>query len=450
MISIAGHDPSGGAGVLADAKVFERCGVIGFAATSAITCQNEDQFFGVKWLEFCEIQEQLQALTRRHIPQVVKIGLIKDNETLKACVQFIKKLFPRCRIIWDPIIRSSSGFHFHPGFEQSELVEILKIVDVVTPNLDEVKLFGEHGRHCAVIVKGGHAESAAVQDTIYDALGARVIESVRLHKAAKHGSGCVFSSALAAAISYGAELEAACRFAGRITRSYLASSRGKLGFHSPSRLPLSVGLQFISAGQSLDDHILGIRAALEGGIKWVQLRLKGFDHGEWTEAAITTRELCRQHGATFIVNDSPQVAYDAQADGVHLGKKDISPQEARKILGDGAIVGATANCAQDLHRLSWQPVDYIGIGPYAATSTKPDHAEVLGLSGVKQLCCQWQDKRVPLVAVGGIKLEEIDTILDCGPSGVAVSSAIAAAENVRDAASRASQSFISRNLAEVL
>jgi thiamine-phosphate pyrophosphorylase len=118
------------------------------------------------------------------------------------------------------------------------------------------------------------------------------------------------------------------------------------------------------------------------------------------------------------------------ATGVHLGKTDMPPAEARRILGDGFIIGGTANTFEDIRRLTDEGVDYIGLGPFRFTATKKNLSPILGLEGYKDILsrCRAAGIALPVLAIGGITVDDIPALMQTGVSGIAVSSAIRQAE----------------------
>ncbi|HET6243862.1 MAG: thiamine phosphate synthase [Bacteroidetes bacterium] len=168
--------------------------------------------------------------------------------------------------------------------------------------------------------------------------------------------------------------------------------------------------------------------ACKNGVQWVQLRLKEVNYDLWLKTASETLEICKKYNARLIINDNVEVALKINADGVHLGAGDMSPEKARKILGYGPIIGATANTMDDIERLSQLEIDYIGLGPFRFTSTKKNLSPVLGMEGLKKISTSLKHN-VPLVAIGGIKPEDVEEILSTGVHGIAVSSAINMAED---------------------
>ena len=178
------------------------------------------------------------------------------------------------------------------------------------------------------------------------------------------------------------------------------------------------------------------KKACRGGALWIQLRVKNKPEQEWREIALQTKEVCKKYGAQLIVNDNVPIAKDVQADGVHLGKEDMNPIEARKILGNEFIIGATANTMDDIRRLASQRVDYIGLGPFRFTTTKANISPILGIEGYRYILkqCELENIQTPIVAIGGIQLTDVAEILQTGVYGIAVSSAITTAESIENAA----------------
>src|SRR5258706_15915901 len=112
VISIAGFDPSAGAGILADVKTLEAMKVYALGVCSGITFQTEDEFVGVSWIPLHQIELQLELLLKKYSVEFVKIGLIQSLEMLDELVQFVRTKFPGVKIIWDPILKASAGFQF--------------------------------------------------------------------------------------------------------------------------------------------------------------------------------------------------------------------------------------------------------------------------------------------------------------------------------------------------
>ena len=181
---------------------------------------------------------------------------------------------------------------------------------------------------------------------------------------------------------------------------------------------------------------LHAEAACRGGVDWVQLRVKDKTEEEWKAIAEQTKAIGKRHNAKLIVNDSVKLAKLTGADGVHLGKEDMPPDEARTLLGDDFIIGGTANTFEDIKRLALLKVNYIGLGPFRFTNTKTNLSPLLGLEGYVELMrlCAGENITVPIIAIGGIQLNDVDAIMATGVSGIAVSSAISSAADIAEAA----------------
>jgi thiamine-phosphate pyrophosphorylase len=203
-----------------------------------------------------------------------------------------------------------------------------------------------------------------------------------------------------------------------------------------SRLYVITGHSFLK-GRRLEDVI---RAAIHGGADTIQLREKDFSGRELLEAGQLLRRLTRELGARLIVNDRIDVAKAVDADGVHLGQKDLPIEVARDILGPDKIVGLSTHNVAEAVAAERAGADYIGLGPMKPTTTKLDTEPVVGPEGVKAVRAA---VRLPIVAIGGIKEADVAEIIRNGANGVAVISAVIGAEDVEGAA-RALRAIVER------
>ena len=190
-------------------------------------------------------------------------------------------------------------------------------------------------------------------------------------------------------------------------------------------------LQFITHRSERYDEIEGAKAALQGGCRWIQLRMKDADTATVADSARHLAEICRQYGAKLILDDYVELVEATGADGVHLGKMDMPVSKARKILGNRFIIGATANSFEDIADAVEAGADYIGLGPYRYTTTKKRLSPILGLEGYRDIMERCRNAGITLlvVAIGGITEEHIAHLMRTGITGVAVSGAILSAEN---------------------
>lgn len=185
-------------------------------------------------------------------------------------------------------------------------------------------------------------------------------------------------------------------------------------------------LQFITHGSPRYSLAEEVQMAIEGGCKWIQLRMKDADYETMKAAALEIIPLCRENDVIMIINDNVELVRELRVHGVHLGKDDMDPRKAREILGPHAIIGVTANTAADILSLKGVDVDYVGVGPFRFTGTKKKLSPIIGIDGYKSIVrqCVEGGNTLPLVAVGGVTLEDIPEIMSAGMQGVAVSGAI--------------------------
>lgn len=180
--------------------------------------------------------------------------------------------------------------------------------------------------------------------------------------------------------------------------------------------------------QSRWSHLELARMALAGGADGVQFREKRpRTTRELLEVAGAIAEACRSTGGILIVDDRADVAAAVGARGVHLGRDDLDPETARRILGPTALVGRTANSYEEAASVWHGPVDYLGVGPVFGTTTKANPAPPLGLEALRAIC---RDSPVPVIAIGGIEPDRIGEVIAAGAYGVAVASAVVCAEDV--------------------
>jgi len=244
VLSIAGFDPSAGAGVLADVKTFEANDVYGLAVVSALTWQNDTEFDRVQWLPVSDIAEQVSVLLRRFDIRYIKIGLIESVDVLAKLTGYLKTAIKDPVIIYDPILRASAGYEFHAVPEQ--LQTVLPELFCITPNIPEASLiFGgeslnerleDASEHVNIYLKGGHGDEETVTDMLYTSDHTYLFPNDRIPNGAKHGSGCVLSAALTAQLALGKDIETAAEIANAYTHQYLGSSPTLLGVHKPLNL----------------------------------------------------------------------------------------------------------------------------------------------------------------------------------------------------------------------
>ena len=184
--------------------------------------------------------------------------------------------------------------------------------------------------------------------------------------------------------------------------------------------------------QLISDGDLSVAAQfLDAGGRWIQLRMKDASAEVIVCRGKEMLALCRKRRAVLVVNDAPQLAVAIGADGVHLGQADMPPIEARRIIGDGAVIGSTANTFEQIAARNDGETDYVGLGPFRFTTTKKNLSPVLGTEGYRTILGRMRTENIPLpvVAIGGIELPDIPQIMRTGVDGIALSGAIARADS---------------------
>ena len=242
ILSIAGFDPSAGAGLLADVKTMEANGVYGMGVVSALTWQNDIAFERVEWVPAEKIIEQVAVLLKRFEIRHIKIGLIESFDVLKELIDYLERRIEKPVIVYDPILKASAGFVFHDGREGT-LNEVLRRISCITPNIPEAQqLFGaddmearleEASETVNIYLKGGHSDESTVMDMLFTSDHTYAFANDRLPKGEKHGSGCVLSAALTAQLALGKTMPVAAEIANAYTYQFLASNETLLGYHKP-------------------------------------------------------------------------------------------------------------------------------------------------------------------------------------------------------------------------
>lgn len=191
-------------------------------------------------------------------------------------------------------------------------------------------------------------------------------------------------------------------------------------------------LQFITSTTAKTPVKDQIFAFIEGGGRWVQIRMKDASDDEIKDVVEAVKPKCIETGTFLLLNDRVELAKTLNVGGVHLGKDDMPASKARMILGAAAVIGVTANTFDDIAAISNLDIDYIGIGPYAYTETKDNLSPVLGLEGIRDICYEMAKKEIMInhVAVGGITLNDVTMLMEAGVNGIAVSGAIANSDDI--------------------
>lgn len=448
-LTIAGHDPSSGAGMIADVLNMEHLGVFPLSVVTVCTVQHEEEF---KSTYATPLEKGLEAATHLltiHKPIAAKIALTEEIADVAAYAKVLRAGGVK-RIVWDPVIKPTQGdIALHASPERKVLQTIAPLIDLITPNLPEAEaLFGssdpamvqQAARELgvAVLLKGGHSADSAYcsTDTLFLQNGHFVAHSIPKAPSTKHGTGCALSSAITAFLSRGFTLTQACRYGQQYVETLLRSS-DRLFMERNDRMQVrkeralrTTHLMYITDASDTELVLKQAEAALQGGVRWIQLRMKEASHENIVTTARKLKTLMAAYEeATLIINDDVEAVLESGADGVHLGLSDTSIGEARKRLGINRIIGGTCNTAQNLHYRTLEGADYVGVGPWHFTRTKTHLSPMVTPENLEQIITS-NTESVPLFVIGGITAIDIEALGRFAINGVAVSGAINKAKNI--------------------
>jgi hydroxymethylpyrimidine kinase/phosphomethylpyrimidine kinase/thiamine-phosphate diphosphorylase len=459
VLSIAGSDPSGGAGVQADLKTFAALGVYGTAVITALTVQNTHGVTAVEPVRPALVAQQIRAVIEDVHIGAIKIGMLATAEIVAAVADVLDSSSVE-NVVLDPVITSSSGHPLLSVAGVGQLRErLLPRCSLLTPNLDEAGiLLGRAAPSTidemrdaaralvvlgarAVYLKGGHLGGATSPDLLFDGEQMVELSSARIDTRNTHGSGCALSSAIAAHLALGRNAQEAVRRAKQFVNGAIGSAAslevgsgsGPLHHAHPSH---RLGRLYLVAtprpSMSDDEFLARVGAALDGGVDVLQLRCKNAEALWYIRLAERVQLLTRAAGVPFVINDRPDVAVAIGADGVHLGQQDLPPAVARELLAPNSIIGRSSHAPADAQRALDEGATYFAVGPVWETPTKPGRPAA-GLSYVRQVSSR--DVAVPWYAIGGITLENVAEVRAAGATRIAVVRAVLdAADPARAAA----------------
>lgn len=443
VLVIAGHDPSGGAGIQADARVIESFGVAAATVPTALTVQNSLGVTAVHAVQPEIIKAQLEALfDDAGAFDAVKVGMLADAEQASLIAEVLRRR-NATNVVLDPVLASSAGFAFSDAAAVDSLLrELLPVTTLITPNTGELERLGGLGPLASVHVleKGGHAGGDESVDTLHMTDGRKISFRAKRVDVDAHGTGCFLSSAIAANLALGYPLEQAVGVAKRATSSALqqvvrfGSGRGYPGVASARDLKGRLKGIYVVTDDTLRperSHVDIAAAALDAGVRVVQLRDKRTPFSKLVRVAHDLRILTRRHDALFIVNDRVDLARITAADGVHLGPDDMHPADARRILGPHALIGASVSSVEEAEKYAAH-ASYFGVGAIFGTATKGDAGEAIGPAKIAEIKSRFPEH--PVVAIGGINAGNVSQVFAAGADAAAVVSAIVAADDVAAAA----------------
>ncbi len=496
--TIASSDSGGGAGVQADLHTIHALGGHGCSVISAVTAQNSQSVQAVEPVSEALFSAQLSALAEDIPAAVIKIGLIASADHVVALATFLsdyKSRYPDTRVICDPVAVASTGQGMTANDTLAVIRErLLPLVDILTPNQHELALLSgmpvstiSETREAmayllnqgvkGVCAKGGHADytgettdavsdsSADIAVDIYsDGTRELALVSPRLPVAHTHGTGCIFSSALATAMALDYPVEDAFV----VAKAYLnqglkagypvGSGAGVLAHggwplqrsdfpevvmpNTPLGNMLGLeGPQQAKGFPSCDTNSLGLypvvdtvewlEKVLQQGVKTLQLRIKDKTPDQVVEDIKAAIALGKRYSARLFINDYWQLAIEHGAYGVHLGQEDMVTADLAAIKQAGLKLGLSTHGYYEILRAHALRPSYIALGHIYPTVTKDMPSKPQGLERLQRYADLMRD--YPLVAIGGISIERVPQVVATGVGSVAVVTAITRAPNYQQA-----------------
>ncbi len=466
VLTIAGSDPSGGAGIQADLRTFAALGVLGVSVITALTVQNSLGVQSVYPVPAEVLAAQLEAIFSDTKIAAVKIGMLGGAVQVRVVAAALKTYQPP-NVVLDPVLASTGGVPLLDAEGRNLLLtELLPLCDLVTPNVPELGALTETSALTpevrdaaarrllrlgakAVLVKGGHLPGAPTDVLIRSEGEDRAYSQPRVETLHTHGTGCFLSSAIAAYIAQGQTLQDSIEAAKTTLtaslyfpivtgqgRGYPDIRQGIKKLENPhsheARLLLLHGL-YVLTDSALPPNRSPLEvtlASLVGGAKIVQLREKMLPLSELIELASDLAIAARGSNALFIVNDRVDVALASDADGVHLGPGDMRPEDARRLLGPDKLVGVSVATVEEA-RAAAPYVSYFGVGAIFGSKTKKDAGDAIGVGRIREIKAAFP--HLPIVAIGGINLENIAEVAAAGADAAAVVSAVVCAPDMVEA-----------------
>ena len=476
--AIGGSDSGGGAGLQADIRTIHSLGAHACTIITAVTAQNSRGVEGIWPVPLDAVAAQWRALQADLTPAVVKIGMIPSADHARA----LASLIAGCAvpIVLDPVLRASAGGALADDAARAAIVrELLPLVDVATPNLDEASaLLGRQplltpasieaaAREIAafgpntVVIKGGHGSSPLAQDCVLHRDRVFWLSSHRLSSRNTHGTGCTFASAIAGAIAGGltvvdAVVVAKMFVTRAIRNSYSAGSgsgpvaqgtwpeeeadlpwltataEGAAKRPSFQRLERPLGLYAIV------DSAPWVERLARSEVGAIQLRTKSLQGDALRDEIARAIRIAADARVPLFINDYWRLAIELGAHGVHLGQEDLDTADVAAIEAAGLRLGVSTHCYEEVARAHALRPSYMAIGPIFETRIKVMKFAPQGVAALRR----WRRtlSSYPLVAVGGIDSSNVSDVATTGVDSIAAIRAITQATDplaaVRDLADR--------------
>lgn len=467
--TIAGSDASCGAGIAADLLTMQHLNVHACTVITAATAQSGQGIKAINLLPTAEIKSQMDALHATLFPAAIKLGMLGNCDTLRMLATYLQNYSGK--VVLDPILISSSGVNlFNENKNQyiQDLQNLFPYVDLLTPNLPEAESLlnykiESHADMVAaanqilglgvksVVIKGGHhVGDAYSHDYFSNGKQAFWLAAKRYTHKNYRGSGCVFSSAVTASLAMGYSMQDALVIAKMVVSRGIRLARHAAGntaylYHAalPDEeidLPLLLDtpltdsiLSFPSCGDKkiglypVVDSSEWVKRLLPLGINTIQLRIKDKSGMALVNEIKTSIALAKQYQARLFINDYWEMAIEHGAYGVHIGQEDLNTADIKKIHAADLRLGLSSHCHSEVARAYAIKPSYIACGPIYATTSKVMPFLPQGLEKLHY----WR-RLLPkhaLVAIGGINAQRMQDVMQTGVDGIAMISAITAAQN---------------------
>ncbi len=472
--TIAGSDSGGGAGIQADLHTFQDFGVYGCSVVTALTAQNSTAVEHIEATSAESLQQQIQTLSKDLPAAVIKIGMLASSYTAEIVAKFLENF--EGQVIYDPVMKASTGQSLLDTNAKNYVIEqLLPKVSVLTPNTDEAALLTGTSINnyedieaaakkilamgCqSVMITGGHFHTIKGKRLDYWSNGTDSfwLSGDDIDTAHTHGSGCTFSSAIAASLATGHDIVDALAQAKAYVSQGIRHAR-QLGAgsgpvaHNGQRTTLAdfpraflsseaataSPLSFPSCDGELGlypvvDSADWIEKLLPLGPKTIQLRVKDKSESFLKQEIERAVSLATQYDARLFINDYWQLAIEAGAYGVHLGQEDLQDADLQAIAAADLRLGISTHSDFEIARAHSINPSYIAIGPIYSTTTKVMKFTPQGLEQLS-IWTELLKDHYPLTAIGGINLERAPKVLATGVGSVAVVTAITEAADYQHA-----------------
>lgn len=467
VLLIAGVDSGGGAGITADCLTVFDTGAWPLPCVSALTAQSLLQVASVEAVDEDIFKKTLDtALSDWDRPAAIKIGVITSQKILSLLLDYLEGPLKGIPVVWDPVLCATAG-----GMDSADLHKdlerILKVSTVFTPNLPEalelthsadtesiydIALKLKDKGASAVIVKGGHNDKSAYA---VDTLVTSVLKTTLTHKKISgngvHGGGCALSSAIASFLAQGFAVEDAAVLASAYVYRGIKSPaldtntvRPPCGHHGTdftvadmpeiseegfpkkggpfAACPMHLGLYPVVDSPEWIERLLKL------GVKTIQLRIKNKEDPDLYRKIVKSVELASKYKARLFVDDYYELAIKAKAYGVHLGMEDLREADIDKIKAAGLRLGVSTHGAYELLKALQLKPSYIALGHVFPTQSKKMPSKP---QGVNKLAIEQRlvNDFMPTVAIGGIKLHNVQDVLNTGVGSVALITGITKASD---------------------